>query len=93
MSSPCTQILDTNIDQQIKGLARQTGTSDYTVVFSAFTLLLHHYSGQEEILAGMPTSTLLSLPASKAWENTMGYMVNPVVIRSQTRQTQETLTP
>jgi len=78
--------LGNELADRIRALVRETGIGFYTVAFSAFTVLLHHYSDQEEILVGMPTSTQLSLSSARVDPDVAGYLVNPVVIRSRIKE-------
>ncbi|ASS74693.1 hypothetical protein CIG75_06710 [Tumebacillus algifaecis] len=62
---------------QVKELAQSQGTTLFTTLLSAYQVLLHRYSGQDDILVGTPT-----VGRSKAkYANTVGYFVNPVVVR------------
>ncbi|WP_217211465.1 MupA/Atu3671 family FMN-dependent luciferase-like monooxygenase [Streptomyces sp. AC550_RSS872] len=72
---------DFTVDAELLGgltaLARQSGTTLYTALLCAFEVLLHRYSGQTDILVGSPVSGR----GRPAYADTVGYFVNPVVIR------------
>jgi amino acid adenylation domain-containing protein len=61
----------------LRDLAKQENASLYMVMLAAFQVLLHRYSGQDDILVGSPTSGRLQ----PAWRRMVGYFVNPVVLR------------
>jgi amino acid adenylation domain-containing protein len=68
-----------------KKLARDHGATLFTVMLSAYQVLLRKYTGQPEILTGCPTAGR----GRAGFESVVGYFVNPVVVRSQihSRQT------
>jgi len=62
----------------IKSLAREQGTTLYTVLLAAFGVLLHRYCGQSDIVVGSPF-----VGRSMAeFTGTIGYFINPVVLRN-----------
>jgi natural product biosynthesis luciferase-like monooxygenase protein len=67
------------LSRRLAVLARAEGTSLYTVLLSAFLVLLHRWSGQDDVLVGSPTSGR----TRSATARTVGYFVNPVVLRGQ----------
>ncbi|GAX45366.1 amino acid adenylation [Tolypothrix sp. NIES-4075] len=70
--------LDEKLTQQLTVLAKAHGTTLYMSVLAAFFLLLHRYTGQEDILVGTPTAG-----RSRAeFESIVGYFINPVILRS-----------
>ncbi|HEY0734083.1 MAG TPA: amino acid adenylation domain-containing protein, partial [Herpetosiphonaceae bacterium] len=70
--------LDAALTQQIKQLAQDRGTTLYTLLLTAFQVLLHRYSGQHDILVGSPTAGR----TRSQFANVVGYFVNPVVLRA-----------
>ncbi|WP_163335617.1 non-ribosomal peptide synthetase [Desulfopila sp. IMCC35008] len=82
---PDTRSIAINNDlmQEVSALSKQTGISFNTIVFSAFAILLHRYSEQDELIIGMPVSTLISLSGKTIDPLVSGYLVNPLVIRSK----------
>ncbi|MEM7534082.1 MAG: amino acid adenylation domain-containing protein [Chloroflexota bacterium] len=69
--------LPTTLSQQLKALAQQEKTTLYSILLTTFQILLHRYTGQDEVWLGSPTSTSRRQPQ---FENIIGYLVNPVVI-------------
>ncbi|MBU0973648.1 MAG: hypothetical protein KKC20_23615, partial [Proteobacteria bacterium] len=84
-NSLCVEV-DRDLSDRLRAFARQRGIGFNTLIFSAFALLLHEYANQDDVLVGMPSSTLLSLPLDKVHPDVTGYLVNPVVIRSVLRK-------
>lgn len=71
--------LPADLGQQLKQLAQQEKTTLFGLLLTAFQLLLHRYTGQSEIWLGTPTSTSRR---QSQFANLVGYLVNPVVIRT-----------
>ncbi len=70
--------LDAGLTRRVKSLSAAHDTSLYTVLLAAFQVLLHRYTGQEDILTGSPTSGR----SRPELADVVGYFVNPVVIRA-----------
>lgn len=71
--------LSAELSAKLKTLSRTHGSTLYMTLLAAYQLLLHHYTGQEDILVGSPTSgrneaELVGL---------LGYFVNPIVLRTK----------
>lgn len=62
---------------RLKEVAKATGTTDYTVLFAAFAMLIHCYSGQDEFLVGVPVANR----TQEETNQTIGFLANTVVIR------------
>ena len=62
----------------VKRLAADYRSSEYTVLLSAFQVLLHRFSGQEDIIVGSPVSGR----TDPRWANVIGYFVNMLPIRA-----------
>ncbi|MGV9883860.1 MupA/Atu3671 family FMN-dependent luciferase-like monooxygenase [Streptomyces sp. NPDC003006] len=69
--------IDAELAQRISALARANGTTLYTTLLCAFQVLLHRYSGQSDIVVGSPVSGR----SQPGHADTVGYFVNPVVMR------------
>ncbi|MGK7942438.1 MAG: amino acid adenylation domain-containing protein [Crocosphaera sp.] len=69
--------IDKELSWSLKKLAQGNGVTLYMTVLTAFQVLLHRYSGQQDILIGSP---LVGRSRSE-WEQIVGYFVNPVVLR------------
>ncbi|WP_437759716.1 non-ribosomal peptide synthase/polyketide synthase [Sorangium sp. So ce1389] len=71
--------LSAELSQQLKTLARVEGTTIYTLLLTAFQILLHRMTGQDDILVGSPAAgrSLSDLAPL------VGYFVNLVVLRAR----------
>lgn len=70
--------IDQAVAQRLAQLAKEQGVTLFTLLLTAFQILLHRYSGQEQILVGVPTTGMRGTD----FANVVGYFVNPVVIRA-----------
>jgi amino acid adenylation domain-containing protein len=70
--------LDGALTASLRALARAERVSLYTVMLGAFQVLLHRYSGQDDILIGSP----MAGRGRADFHGTVGYFVSPVVIRA-----------
>lgn len=61
----------------LKDLGKVHGTNLFMILLAAFQVLLHRYTGQEDILIGSPVAGRY-----KKVVNLLGYFVNPVVLRA-----------
>ncbi len=68
---------DQDLTQKLKLLSKASGTTLFRTLLAAFQVLLHRYTGQEEILVGSPKAS-----RSRNWARVVGYFVNPVVLRA-----------
>ncbi|MDF0674711.1 MAG: amino acid adenylation domain-containing protein [Nitrospira sp.] len=64
--------------QQITGFSRRQGLTLYMTLLTAFTALLHHYSGRTSILVGSPVANRLRIEV----EELIGLFVNTLVLRT-----------
>ncbi|AOK89971.1 non-ribosomal peptide synthetase [Paenibacillus polymyxa] len=65
--------------EKLKELAARTGTTLYMVLLSAYTILMHKYSGQEDLIVGTPI-------AGRTQEEVrpiVGMFINTLAIRSR----------
>src|SRR5262249_23573200 len=70
--------LDKELARRLQALAKAEGATLYMILLAAFQVLLHRYTGQEDILLGSPT-----VNRSRAeLENVVGCFTNPVVLRA-----------
>ncbi|MDD5275162.1 MAG: amino acid adenylation domain-containing protein [Methylovulum sp.] len=65
--------------QKLRNLAECNNATLYTVLLGLFNVLLHRYSGQQDIIIGTPT---LGRP-KQDFADLVGYFVNPVALRSK----------
>lgn len=70
--------LSQKLSEKLCALARAHNTTPYTVLLAAFQVLLHRYTGQEDILIGSPTAGR----RAASLKGLVGYFVNPVVLRA-----------
>ena len=63
---------------QMRLLARAAGVSFYSVLLAGLQVLLHRYSGQDEIIVGVPTAG-----RQKEYGQTFGDFINPVPVRGR----------
>lgn len=74
----CQLQLGAVLKLRLRNLAAKNGTTLYSVLLSAWAVLLHRYSGQSEVLIGSPAAGR----THAAFRGVVGYFVNPVVIRA-----------
>lgn len=65
----------------IKKLARDENCTQFTVLLAIYQTLLHRYTGATDICTGCPTAGR----PDESFTSTVGYFVNPIVIRCQPR--------
>ncbi|MGQ4482917.1 non-ribosomal peptide synthetase [Streptomyces sp. SAS_276] len=63
----------------VRRLARETSSTPYSVLLSAYFVLLSRLSGQQELLVGTPTSGRLH----RQFRDALGNFVNTVVVRGE----------
>ncbi|MBC9929147.1 non-ribosomal peptide synthetase [Chitinophaga qingshengii] len=69
--------LDLALLQQLRTLSRQQGTTLFMTLLAAFKVLLHRYSGQDDICVGSPIAGRVR----KEIEGLIGFFVNTLVLR------------
>ena len=70
--------LSPDFTEGLKALSRREGVTLFMTLVSAFQVLLHRYSGQNDILIGTPIAGRSNL----GLENLIGYFVNTLVLRT-----------
>ncbi len=70
--------LQARLSSQLDDLARTQRTTLNTVLLAAFQVLLHRYSGQDDLLVG----SVVSGRTQPRFERVVGYLANPVVVRA-----------
>lgn len=63
---------------RLRSLAQRREVTPFMLYLAAFQVLLHRYSGQDDILVGSPSAGR----NSPYYANTVGYFVNPLVLRA-----------
>ncbi|MFS4097851.1 amino acid adenylation domain-containing protein, partial [Streptomyces sp. AF1A] len=71
--------LDADVTAALRGLARETGGTLYTAVLAVFNLLMHRYTGQEDIWLG----SVATGRGRPAFEEVVGYFANLMVLRTR----------
>mgnify|MGYP000869562630 CR=1 FL=1 len=74
----CEFVVSGDLLQQITGFSRRHGLTLYMTLLTAFTALLHHYSGRTSILIGSPVANRLRIEV----EEIIGLFVNTLVLRT-----------
>ncbi len=70
--------LNDELRSRLKALAKVQGATLYMVLLAAFQVILHHHTGQEDLLVGSPV-----LGRSRAeFEGVVGLFTNPVILRA-----------
>ncbi|UWG97077.1 amino acid adenylation domain-containing protein [Dehalobacter sp. DCM] len=72
-------VLDKTIAVKLKELCEKTETTMFMLVFSIFNVLLQKYTGQEDIVIGMPVAGRTHSDI----KNTMGLYINTLPVRTQ----------
>ncbi len=75
----CSLCIDEELTRRVKERARAEGVTAYMVLLAAYQLLLHRYTGQDDLLVGTPVAGR----GRPEFERVVGYCMNPVAIRSQ----------
>ncbi len=70
--------LDARLSQDLRNLARRSGSSLFMTLLAALGVLLYRYSGSEDIAIG----TVSSSRKRSEVEGLLGYFLNPVVLRN-----------
>ncbi len=73
--------IDKATAEQLKQLAYKTGTSMYMVMLAAYYVLLHKYTGQEDIVVGTPTAGR----SHPELHRLIGMFVNTLPLRNQVK--------
>ena len=70
--------LDESLSQDLEDLSKKEGVTLYMLLVSAFKVLLHKYSGQEDLCVG----TNVANRTQKEIESLVGFFVNSLALRS-----------
>lgn len=71
--------LDDELSQRVLQVAAEQNVTLFTLLLSAYELLLHRFSDQDDFIVGVP----MAGRQHPELQNTVGYFVNPVPLRSQ----------
>jgi amino acid adenylation domain-containing protein len=64
--------------RELKELSRECGVTLFMTLLAAFQVLIHRYTGQQDVLVGAPTAGRDRADVA----GLIGYLVNPVVLRA-----------
>ena len=67
------------LSQHLIATAQDQGTTLFTLLFSAFNVLLHDLTGESDFVVGVPVGGRIR----PEFEDSVGYLVNPVPIRTK----------
>ncbi len=73
-----TSQLPSEIAEQLRALGREEGATLFMVLFAAFNVLLHRYSGQDDVVVGTPIANR----SRRELEPLIGFFVNTLAIRT-----------
>ncbi|KXO12876.1 Peptide synthetase [Moritella sp. JT01] len=77
-------ILDANLSGQLDILAKEQGTTLYTVMLSAFYITLSTWSGQDDLIVGTPSDNRHHAQT----QSLIGFFVNSLALRCQLKSKQ-----
>jgi amino acid adenylation domain-containing protein len=75
----CSLRIDEELTRLVRERARAEGVTVYMLMLAAYQLLLHRYTGQDDLLVGTPVAGR----GRPEFERVVGYCMNAVAIRSQ----------
>lgn len=75
-------MLDEELSGQLRDLSQKNGTTLFKTLLAAFKLLLHTYSGQDDLIVGTPVANR----AHKSIEDLVGWFINMLPIRTRFEQ-------
>ncbi len=75
----CRFRLDKQVTSELNALSKKQGTTLYMTLLSVFKVLLHKYSGQDDICVGSP----IAGRQQKELENLIGFFVGTLAMRTQ----------
>ncbi|MGB5930643.1 MAG: amino acid adenylation domain-containing protein, partial [Cyclobacteriaceae bacterium] len=76
--SSCFHSLPEGLTKRLESFSAQNSTTLFMTLFSAFKILLHKYSGQQDITVGIPVANRGQVEVA----NLIGFFVNTLAIRS-----------
>jgi amino acid adenylation domain-containing protein len=71
-------VLPRHLQEGVKALSRQEGTTEFMTLLAAFKVLLHRYTGQDDVIVGTPIANRNRLEI----EGVIGCFVNALVLRT-----------
>lgn len=79
LGSSKTLAIEPALAHELRALARREHTTLYTLFLTAFYLLLHRLTNQEDLIIGSP----MAARDHAQFHDTVGYLVSPVPLRAQ----------
>ena len=73
--------IDKMLTGQLRSLSQQQGATLYMTLLAAFKILLHRYSGQQDICVGSPIANRMQ----QEIEGLIGFFVNTLALRSEVK--------
>ena len=70
--------LGAELTARVRALGVEQGTTLYATLLAAFQVLLHRYSGQDDLLVASPAAGR----TRREWASAVGYFANPLVLRA-----------
>ncbi|GHH72827.1 hypothetical protein GCM10017673_28360 [Streptosporangium violaceochromogenes] len=70
-------VLDAELSARVHALAREHNVTVFMVLLSAYYILLHRYSGQDDVIVGSPVTGR----TDNVFSSVYGYFVNPLPLR------------
>lgn len=80
--STCSFTFSHALTQKIQQFAMNKGVTNYVVLLSAYLILLHRYTGKEQVIVGSPMANRLN----RKFANLVSYLVNPIPLRADFSQ-------
>ncbi|TDV54219.1 non-ribosomal peptide synthetase/type I polyketide synthase [Actinophytocola oryzae] len=71
-------VLDRALSARVRALAREHNVTVFMVLLAAYYVMLHRYSGQDDIIVGSPVTGR----TRKEFDSVYGYLVNPLPLRA-----------
>jgi amino acid adenylation domain-containing protein len=72
-------VIPSLLGRRLKAAAQEQGTTLFTLLLTAFNVLLHRLTGETDFVVGTPAGGRVR----PEFEDAVGYLVNPIPIRSQ----------
>ncbi|MFB2921206.1 MULTISPECIES: condensation domain-containing protein, partial [Aerosakkonema] len=74
--------INSNLTAKLKNISQQSGTTLFVTLLATFSILLHRYSGQDDICIGSPFANRNRTEL----ESLIGFFVNTLVLRTQIKE-------
>jgi amino acid adenylation domain-containing protein len=78
----CDRTIDAALAAKVRRFAESEGTTPYVVCLAAFCVLLHRWTGQDDLLVGTPYHGR----TRAEWQHVVGYFSNTAVVRSRRKE-------